>query len=151
MSDNDFTAYEARYAAFRALSAEILPTNKRTLLDALAASGIVLVVVAFEGSGDSGQIDSVEAFDASNSPVALPATSITVRTVSFETLSVAETSTTIAEFVEALAFDLLQETHSGWEDNEGAYGEFRFSVRERSITLEYHKRYIETHYHEHGF
>ncbi len=107
--------------------------------------------MAFDGSGDSGQIESVEAFDAGNSPVPLPATSITVRTVTFETLSVAETGITVAEFIETIAFDLLQETHPGWENNEGAYGEFRFSVRERSITLEYHERYIETHYHEHGF
>jgi len=151
MSDNEFAAYEVRYAAYRALAAEILPANKQTLFDALAAAGIVLVVAAFDGCGDSGQIDSLEAFDAGNSPVALPATSITVRTVTFETPSVADTSPSVAEFIETLAFDLLQETHPGWENNEGAYGEFRFSVRERSITLEYNERYIETHYQEHGF
>ena len=48
-----------------------------------------------------------------------------------------------------MAYRFLDQTHDGWENDDGAYGEFTFDVAERSITLEYNERYIETHYHEH--
>ena len=51
--------------------------------------------------------------------------------------------------IERLAYDLLEETHGGWENNEGAYGEFVFDVAERTIRLEYNERVMETEYSEH--
>ena len=39
---------------------EFLPTNKTTLFDALAAANITIVVVTFDGYGDSGQIENIE-------------------------------------------------------------------------------------------
>ena len=67
----DYAAYLAREAERDRLDAELLPANKATLFDALAAAGIVIVVVVFDGYGDSGQIDAIEARDLQGE-VALP-------------------------------------------------------------------------------
>ena len=69
MSDNDSTpptAFDAsgfieKDRAFTALSNSIRPANKTALFDALAAAGITSVLVHFDGSGDSGQIEDIDA------------------------------------------------------------------------------------------
>jgi ParB family transcriptional regulator, chromosome partitioning protein len=45
----------------------------------------------------------------------------------------------------------LEETHGGWENNDGAYGEFTFDVANRTITLAYNERHMESDYSEHVF
>ena len=53
--------------------------------------------------------------------------------------------------VEALAYAFLEETHGGWENNEGAFGEFTFDVAERTITLDYNERFESSEYSQHLF
>jgi hypothetical protein len=50
--------------------------------------------------------------------------------------------------IETLAYDLLESEHGGWENNEGAYGEFRFDVADRTITLGCHIRLSSSEYSE---
>ena len=50
-----------------------------------------------------------------------------------------------------LAYDFLEEVHDGWENEDGAYGEFVFDVGERTIRLEYNERVMTTSYSEHEF
>jgi len=57
----DYSVYLAREAERDRLDAELLPANKAALFEALAAAGIVTVVVSFDGYGDSGQIEAIEA------------------------------------------------------------------------------------------
>ena len=45
--------------------------------------------------------------------------------------------------IETLSYAFLQETHAGWENNEGGYGDFVFDVAAGTITLDYNER-IET-------
>ena len=147
----DFAAYETKLAGTTALHAEILPLNKAALFDALQAGGIHLVVVSFDGCGDSGQIESVTAFAPDNSEMALPAAMIELRDVVFSDLSISSDQRTIREIVEVMAYDLLRQTHDGWENSDGAFGEFTFNVAERSITLDYNERYTESTNHQHEF
>jgi hypothetical protein len=151
MIDTQFAAYEARCATAAALETEILPHNKQVLFDALSAAGIDVVTVEFEGSGDSGQFEAPAGFDAKNTEVPIPADEITVKIVEFETGAIREQTTTPREYIETLACDFLESTHSGWEDGEGANGEFRFSLSERTITLDYNERYVDYTHHEHEF
>ncbi len=51
--------------------------NKTVLFDALAAAGISHVIVSFDGYGDSGQIESLEA-KAGDDTVDLPEAQVTV-------------------------------------------------------------------------
>jgi hypothetical protein len=151
MIDPQFATYEARCTKAAALAAEILPHNKQVLFDALSAAGIDVVTVEFDGSGDSGQFEAPAGFDAENTEVAIPAGEITVKVVDFETGTIREQTTTPREYIETLAYDFLESTHSGWEDGEGANGEFRFSLSERTITLDYNERYVDYTHHEHEF
>ena len=151
MSDSQYAAYEAKVQTSALLEAEILPRNKQIVFDALAASGIAVVTVNFDGSGDSGQFDEATALTAENTEVPIPQDDIEIEAVDFDAGIITRRVTTIREFVETLGYDFLEGTHSGWENDDGAYGQFRFTLADRTITLEYNERYIECHYHEHQF
>lgn len=151
MTDDQFAAYEANVERAAKLNAEILPYNKGILFDALAVSGIAVVTIDFDGYGDSGAFQEPAAFSAESAEISIPMPDITVRTVVFETGIIEERVTTARDFLNDLASNFLEETHSGWEDGEGAFGQFRFSLADRTITLEYNERYVDSHYHEHEF
>jgi hypothetical protein len=72
----DYIAMEANH---RSLSASLRPANKADLFAILAGAGIARVTVEFDGCGDSGQIESVEAVSLAGAPCALPATSLSIR------------------------------------------------------------------------
>ena len=48
-----------------------------------------------------------------------------------------------------LAYDALSDLHGGWENNDGAYGEFVFDTAKRSISLAYYERYTATEDYDH--
>ena len=131
--------------------AELLPRNKAALFEALATAGITSVVITFDGCGDSGQMEEVNAFGVDDQLEALPTQSVPFLEVGFEVIEPSMTMISVREILESLAYELLDQTHDGWENNDGAYGEFKFDVPTQVITLEYNERYTETHYHEHEF
>lgn len=147
----DFQAYEAKVAAGCALADELAPANRAALFDALAAGGIHTVVVAFDGAGDSGQIESVALYDAANASTALPAGDIAFSTAAFDGSRVEHATLAVREVIERMAYGFLEETHDGWEDGSGAYGEFTFSAAKRSIELGYNERYEASDYTHHTF
>lgn len=57
----DLTDWRACDAARRRLWEELRPANKARLFDVLAAASITSVIVSFDGYGDSGQIERIEA------------------------------------------------------------------------------------------
>ena len=58
---------------------------------------------------------------------------------------------TVHEAIETLVYDFLRQVHSGWEINDGAYGEFTFDVAERTIKLDYNERYTSSENFSHEF
>jgi hypothetical protein len=56
----------------------------------------------------------------------------------------------LAEAIETLCYDLLRQTHAGWENNDGAFGDFTFDVPARTISLDHNDRYtaIESYTHQ---
>lgn len=137
----DHEAWLAEDAARRAAFAEELIGLKADLFDTLEEHGIVLVTVSFDGCGDSGQIEAMVAFDEHGvMPLPEPSSSATD---SNPDAADSGDRQPIADAIETLAYDLLESEHGGWEINEGAFGEFRFDVADRTITLGCHMR-IET-------
>ena len=63
--------WERKRAEHERRSAELRPRNKTTVFDVLAAAGVTVVVVTFDGYGDSGQIENIEA-KAGDEVAALP-------------------------------------------------------------------------------
>ena len=158
MSDNNLTTsptfdasgFLEKDRAFTTLSESIRPANKTALFDALAAAGITSVLVHFDGSGESGQIEDIDA-TAGDQPRDLPSGEIEMAHVRWGEPDIERTTLSVREAIESLAYDFLEQTHGGWENNEGAYGEFIFDVAQRTITLDYNERVETSEYSQHIF
>jgi hypothetical protein len=148
--DSALSDRETKNAAQGQLHAELQPLNKAALFDALAAAGITLVVVSFDGYGDSGQIENVEV-KAGDAIVPMPEATIDIAEAVWDQPEPDRTAVTIADVIERLVYDFLTDTHCGWEDGDGAYGDFTFDVAERTITLDYNERYTASDYSQHVF
>ena len=140
--------WETKRAEHERRDAELRPVNKTAVFDALAAAGITIVVVAFDGYGDSGQIENVEA-KAGEDLVALP--SVEVASAVWDQAEPDRTAMTVHDAIERLVLDCLGMTHDGWENSDGAYGDFTFDIAERTITLDYNERYMQSEYSQHVF
>lgn len=132
-----FAGHAERIARIEALR----PGNKDRLFDGLMVAGITHVTVTFDGTGDSGQIDSIAAW-SSDKPVDFPAVEIPYAALTWDIPEVEMRSLSLEDVVEQLAYDFLDDTHDGWENNGDAYGEFCFDARARCIHIEFNERSI---------
>lgn len=146
----DFTAYDRKNREHARIAEELLASNKTALFDALAAAGIEIVTVVFDGYGDSGQVENIEA-KAGAEIVDLPADAIDIARPVWGTPDIERQTQPISTAIETLAYDFLGQTHGGWGNDEGAYGDFTFDVAERTITLDYNERHMESDYSQHVF
>jgi hypothetical protein len=142
--------WDAKRAAQDRLHAELQPQNQTALFDTLAAAGVTLIVVTFDGYGDSGQIENIEV-KAGNAVVAVPAEEIEIAEAIWDQPEPRRSAVSIADAIERLAYDLLERTHCGWENNDGSDGDFTFDVAERTITLDYNERYTASEYSQYVF
>ena len=132
-------------------TAEALPANKAALFDALARAGITSVTVKFDGYGDSGQIEQIEAH-AGHALAELPPDQIEfVEPVYGDPEEVERSTHTVSDAIDTLVYAFLDQTHCGWENNDGAFGAVTFDVEARTITLDYNGRYTESDYSCHTF
>lgn len=142
--------WEMKAVARAKLEAELFTLNKAALLNAMALAGVTRVVVSFDGYADSGQIENVEA-QAGDDPVAMPAAAIEIAEAVWDQEEPKRSSVSIAAAVESLAYDVLEKTHCGWENNDGAYGDIVFDAEEETITLDYNERYTASENYTHTF
>jgi hypothetical protein len=132
------------------LAGEVLDENKTALFGALSQTAIATVIVHFDGYGDSGQIEAIEA-QAAGAAVPLPEGTIGIASPFPDGSGVQRISLPVREAIEQLAYDLLGQTYCGWQDNDGAYGDFTFDVADRTITLDYHQRFTDSELFEHSW
>jgi hypothetical protein len=142
--------WETKRADHERRDAELRDLNKTAVFDALAAAEITIVVVAFDGYGDSGQVENVEA-KAGEDLVALPSSEVEIASAVWDQAEPQRTAMTVHDAIERLVFDFLAMTHDGWENSDGAYGDFTFDVAERTIMLDYNERYMQSEYSQHVF
>ncbi len=147
----DPTSWLAQEQARVRLHESLRPENKATLFEALARVGITTVLVEFDGYGDSGQIEDVSAHAGPDVAVNLPQSNVDIAQVECGSLKIVRQTLSVKEAIETLAYDLLEKTHGGWENNQGAYGDFLFAVAERTITLNYNERIETSEYTQHVF
>jgi hypothetical protein len=124
--------------------------NKTAVFEALAVAGITSVTVEFDGEGDSGQIESVIAC-AGDARVELPATPITLHKPSGREDALIPAEAPLTEAIESLCYDFLSQEHDGWENNDGAFGQFDFKVAERRVELEFNGRFSDSTFSTHVF
>jgi hypothetical protein len=142
--------WEMKAAARAKLDAELFALNKTTLLNALSQAGVTRVTVSFDGYGDSGQIENIDV-RAGEDDVTMPAATIEIAESVWGEAEPKRSSVSLAAAVESLAYDVLERTHCGWENNDGAYGDIVFDVAEGVITLDYNERYTATENYAHSF
>jgi hypothetical protein len=117
--------------------------NKEALFNTLATTTITQITVAFDGDGDSGQIEDVTAY-AGEEVIELPSTPVSLRHTAWGKAEPEEVTEPLREAVERLCYDYLSQEHDGWENNDGASGEFTFDVAERTIELECNVRFTDS-------
>lgn len=145
--------WQQRAAAVTQLEAELFARNKTALLHALQMSGVTHVIVAFDGAGDSGQIESVEV-RAGDDDITMPGAYVEYLEIGFDASDrpvPKPVSVTLEHAIDRFAYDILERTHGGSENNDGAYGEFIFDVARQAITLDHHDRYIAVESYNHTF
>ena len=147
---NDTDDFTAEYQRYNELLAQCNAFNKSAVFDALADSGIATVTVNFNGEGDSGQIEDITAF-SKGEPVQVPNVHIEIHRISWGSAQPEKGWTSLYEAIEELCYDFLSQTHGGWENNDGAFGDFTFRVEERSIDLEFSARFTDSVNYSHTF
>jgi len=147
---NDLESIMIDYEHRRQAQAKLNEGNKAALFDALAGAGITEVRIDFDGEGDSGQINDVAAFRGEE-PAELPTATVTIQTIPWGSTEATTTESNLGEAIETLCYLYLEGTHGGWENNDGAYGEFRLDVAKRSVELEFNGRYTDTWTDTHSF
>ncbi len=150
---NDISEWMARYEEEQRLRKTLEPDatdhNKAVLFELLASAGIAKIIVDFDGYGDSGQIERVALLKADNVECLPPEGNVALHIVRHDGSGVDCVEMTVPEAIERLAYDFLGQEHSGWENNDGAYGDFTFDVAERTITLEYNERFTSSEQYSH--
>lgn len=126
--------------------------NKEILFDIIEEEKVEQFVVTFEGNGDSGQIEGSD----------LPAKILdqVVQGAKVSTGSVwsngkreekYESNPTVRKMVDSICYKVLEALHDGWEINDGAWGEFIFDVKNRTVLLNFNERYTDSKLYEHEF
>jgi hypothetical protein len=147
---NDTDTVMSNYERNRQARAKLSEGNKGAVFDALAAGNITHVQVEFNGEGDQGQIESVIAFRGEDRSE-LPQATIREHNVSWGSVEPVATESTLESAIETLCYDYLEEAHGGWENNDGAYGEFHLDVAKRTVELEFNGRFTDTFTSNHTF
>jgi hypothetical protein len=148
--DSKLKEWELREREYRERKKIALDGNKMVIFGALTAGGITKVVVTFDGYGDSGQIEDVCAYAGENG-TDMPDERIEIYDVRWGGPEVERQTHTVHEAIEEICYALLEEMHDGWENNDGAFGDFTFSVEEETITLDYNEQYTESTNYMHEF
>jgi hypothetical protein len=146
----DMRSIFAAHAEREARSLALRPGNKDRLFAGLMAAGITHVTVTFDGAGDSGQIESIGAWSGETA-VDFPLSEIRYAALTWDDPEVEMRSLSLADVVEQLAYDFLSDAHGGWENNDGAYGEFCLDASARCIHLEFNERFTSSELFTHNF
>jgi len=147
---SNFDDFEQKLNQHRATTAKANALNKTAVFDALSAAGITEIVVWFDGEGDSGQIQSV-APRSGQTPSELPTTAVTIASTEWGADDITTREMPLPEAIEELCYGYLEQEHGGWENNDGAFGEFTFDVSERQIELDFNARFSDSVSYSHSF
>ena len=116
------------------------------IYNALRELGVHELRVRYSGSGDSGSVNEVEAFDRDAQPIKLTPTpvpytfthtSYDFQTGNYETGVTETKELPLSEAVEQWCYDLLEEHYPGWENNDGADGTIIIDPAKREGQIEH--------------
>ena len=146
----DTNSFAHVYARHEALLGEANEKNKAALFEALAGTPVTRIHVSFDGEGDSGQINNITAY-AGDTKIQMPSQEVETHCAHWGSNTLQITVKPLDTAVEDLCYDFLSHQHGGWENNDGAFGEFEFDVANRTVNLEFNARFTDYTLHEHTF
>lgn len=125
---------------------------KAKLYAKLARLGIATVLISYDGCGDSGCIESLEARDRAGQMVQLPDRPVTIELVDTKWNSskmeterfIVRRKVLVEEAIKSWCYDLLELHFSGWEINEGAQGTIAIDIAKKTATLEHDQNVMTT-------
>lgn len=132
--------------------AKELRINKERILEAIKAlPGLVVnkIEITYDGSGDSGCIDGVRLLNGDVELQLPDGVDPEVKLYTFHSSWVEgegfvprarEKKLPLKEAIEQFAYDWIALDHSGWENNEGAYGTVTIDVELKKATHEHNMR-----------
>lgn len=132
-----------------------LKLNKPAVLDALKKLKVTSISVSYTGSGDSGQVDFVDAF-SKDDKVSLEDEYVVIHNISskfnqktkkFEEKE-AKQETSLGDALREIVYDILEMEYPGWEINDGSSGNLRINVKDKKFKLEHTTYYTESKYEE---
>jgi hypothetical protein len=115
------------------------------LFAAFKAEGIEAYTLAFDGGGDSGQLEHVGFIETAADA---PAPSKRLDAREFCTRHGLPAGDYQMSAIEALCWAALEAHHGGWENDAGAYGSFHFDTESQTIRYEHWERYVSETLHE---
>lgn len=126
--------------------------NKEILFDLLEEKGIKTVNVTFEGSGDDGSLEESD-LPKDVKKIFVEGCMIDNGTVwnNGKPQKKYKNGAEVEEIVQSLCYEFLESMYGGWENNDGAYGDFVFDVGRRTVHLDFNERYTESKLYEHDF
>ena len=132
-------------------ASEVNKINKQVLVEFMRNSGIDEIVIDFDGSGDSGQVERVVCYPENKNDLlktSLPLIRCHHRFSEGKWSLVEETLEEPAKsLAEDIGYSVLENHLRGWEINEGSYGQIRLNTN-GSGSINFHEREIETNYSE---
>ncbi len=141
MNDTDNNA--ASYEGYRETLKKANELNKTAVFDTLTDENIERVTVNFDGDGDSGQIQDIEAC-IGGAPASVPEIQLTFFRADYSTGKLDSKESGLREAIETLCYGYLAQEQGGWENNDGAFGEFVFDIASRTIDLEFNARFVDS-------
>ncbi len=136
----------AQYSAERSSNTRSYMQNLRALLPVLRERGVQQVTVQFDGSGDSGSIDSTYYEPQLESRgIDIQVRRVTREFVQGEWRYASNVERlNLDDAIEEVANDYLEETGVDWYNNDGGFGELVIDVTQGTVALEINVRMTES-------
>ena len=133
-------------------------SNKETVFADLKALGVNHVMVDYDGSGDSGQVNDVVAYkstadtaDQTNANGTMHQNAVIRAMTRLLTEDEVVLNQELNTRIKDLCWDYLESTFPGWEINDGASGNFTLDVESGRIQLTHSAYFIGSETTEHEF
>lgn len=124
-----------------ALPREVFNRAKAAFCPVLLEHGITNVVIIYDGSGDEGQVNSIEAYDVLGKAMEIPEVSCERVQLTFAR-TIATDTTSLDEALDSFAEEALAVFHKDWEDGEGACGTITIDTARQTAEMEHLTRFI---------
>jgi hypothetical protein len=135
--------YEEQERKRKALEPAAIAASKQALFAVLRTTGVARVEVTFDGYGDSGQLDEPIFTGVDDSLREMPVADVEICRARQDGSGVDAEIASLGTSIEALCYAQLRIHHVGWENGEGAFGDFVFDVGAETITYTHNERYTE--------